>query len=82
MSGENSGNGNTPLSHRHGGVLGLIGVVLGFPYDIPSWMPNVLVSIAAHSKDPAPIKVSFTLPSFFYLFFILFLKSCDGQFTM
>jgi len=46
------------LCKRHGGVLGLCGLILSCPYSIPLWLPQVLVRVAAHSSDPAPIKDS------------------------
>ncbi|KAL0213429.1 hypothetical protein RCL1_007055 [Eukaryota sp. TZLM3-RCL] len=40
---------------RHAGCLGLASMILAFPYEIPSFLPNVIVSFAKHSPDPDPI---------------------------
>ena len=50
---------------RHSGVLGLAALVEACPYSVPEWLPEVLIEIAAHNHDPAPIQVFFLLP--FYL---------------
>jgi hypothetical protein len=42
---------------RHGGVLGVGAVVLSMPYDLPQWMPTLLLDCASHISDPMPIKV-------------------------
>lgn len=44
------------IIQQHSGILGLCALVNSFPYDIPQWMPDVLVQLANHSQDPAPIK--------------------------
>ncbi|ORX73645.1 hypothetical protein DL89DRAFT_289388 [Linderina pennispora] len=41
---------------RHAGVLGLSCLVLAFPYTIPEWLPNVLVTLAECIDDPNPIQ--------------------------
>ncbi|KAJ3092428.1 hypothetical protein HK102_007439 [Quaeritorhiza haematococci] len=45
----------TALVKRHAGVLGLASLVQAFPYEVPKWMPNVLVKLAAAISDPSPI---------------------------
>ena len=45
------------LTHRHAGVLGLASCVQAFPYDVPSWMPQVLLDLGEHLHDPNPIQV-------------------------
>jgi len=42
---------------RHAAVLGLSCLVDAFPYEIPKWMPDVLVKLAGCISDPAPIQV-------------------------
>jgi len=44
------------LRTRHAGVLGLAAIVGAHPFDVPSWMPNLLLKLATHVNDPAPIK--------------------------
>jgi len=41
---------------RHAGVLGLAALVQANPYEVPSWMPEVLVQLANHVLDPEPIR--------------------------
>jgi proteasome activator subunit 4 len=45
------------LSKRHAGILGLCSLVLAFPYDVPGWMPSILVELAQSSTGPSPISV-------------------------
>lgn len=53
------------LVKRHAGVLGLGACVLSSPYDVPTWMPQLLMNLSAHLNDPQPIEVKFFLVSFF-----------------
>jgi proteasome activator subunit 4 len=46
------------INQKHSAVLGLSSVVLAFPYEVPVWMPSVLVSLASCASDPSPIKVT------------------------
>ena len=46
------------LRTRHAGVLGLAAIVGAHPFDVPSWMPSLLLILASHVNDPAPIKPS------------------------
>ncbi|KAJ3120038.1 hypothetical protein HK100_000059, partial [Physocladia obscura] len=39
---------------RHAAVIGLSSLVLAFPYDIPSWMPEVLITLSSCISDQAP----------------------------
>lgn len=55
----------TELVKRHAGVLGLGACVLSSPYDVPTWMPQLLMNLSAHLNDPQPIEVNFFLVSFF-----------------
>ena len=51
---------------KHACVLGLKAFVMSHPYDIPSWMPEVLVAMipAAHDKHPIKTTVTKTLGDF------------------
>ncbi|KAJ3050497.1 hypothetical protein HK097_008547 [Rhizophlyctis rosea] len=40
---------------RHAAVLGLASLVQAFPYEVPSWMPETLVTLAGCVSDPTPI---------------------------
>eukprot|EP00038_Savillea_parva_P004886 m.144688 g.144688 ORF g.144688 m.144688 type:complete len:1888 (+) comp11603_c0_seq2:145-5808(+) len=46
------------LVQRHAGILGVQAFVAGFPYDIPSWLPDVLLGLATKIGDPEPLKAS------------------------
>ena len=45
------------LVKRHSGVLGLSSLIEACPYSVPEWLPEVLVQVASHNHDPAPIQV-------------------------
>ncbi|KAI9594574.1 hypothetical protein BDF19DRAFT_466137 [Syncephalis fuscata] len=49
----------TKLHQRHAGVLGLASIILAFPYQVPPWMPEVMVRLSRCLADPEPIKVSY-----------------------
>jgi proteasome activator subunit 4 len=51
-----SGPSVAELRTRHAGVLGLAAIVGAHPFDVPSWMPSLLLKLASHVNDPAPIK--------------------------
>lgn len=47
------------MTQVHAGVLGASALVVAFPYDVPSWMPSlVLDTIAVHSESPVPISTT------------------------
>lgn len=48
---------SSPHVLRHAGVLGLSSCIKAFPYDVPDWMPQMLVEIGEHLHDPNPIQV-------------------------
>lgn len=44
------------LARLHSALLGACALVTAFPYDIPPWMPDLLVeTIAPHTDDPNPV---------------------------
>uniref|UniRef100_A0AAR2INB5 Proteasome activator Blm10 mid region domain-containing protein n=1 Tax=Pygocentrus nattereri TaxID=42514 RepID=A0AAR2INB5_PYGNA len=43
------------LVRRHAGVLGLSACVLSRPYDVPTWMPQILMDLSAHLNETQPI---------------------------
>lgn len=47
----------TDLVRRHAGVLGLSACILSSPYDVPDWMPQILMDLSDHLNDPQPIEV-------------------------
>lgn len=53
------------LTLRHSGILGLCACINAFPYDVPDFMPDILVFLSNHMSDPQPIPVCinpFSLP--------------------
>uniref|UniRef100_A0A8C4NHQ0 Proteasome activator complex subunit 4 C-terminal domain-containing protein n=1 Tax=Eptatretus burgeri TaxID=7764 RepID=A0A8C4NHQ0_EPTBU len=46
------------LVRRHAGVLGLSACVLSSPYDVPTWMPQLLMDLSQHLNDPQPIEMT------------------------
>ena len=46
------------LRRRHAGVIGLSACVLSAPYQVPDFMPAVLMMISTHLDDPQPIQVT------------------------
>uniref|UniRef100_A0A3Q1IES1 Uncharacterized protein n=1 Tax=Anabas testudineus TaxID=64144 RepID=A0A3Q1IES1_ANATE len=49
---------NTYLVRRHAGVLGLSACILSSPYDVPDWMPQILMDLSDHLNDPQPIEMT------------------------
>ncbi|CAI2164709.1 4841_t:CDS:10 [Funneliformis geosporum] len=43
---------------RHAAVLGLSCLVDAFPYEVPKWMPEILVKLAECISDPVPIQTT------------------------
>eukprot|EP00889_Picochlorum_renovo_P005245 jgi/Picre1/32275/NNA_007621.t1 len=41
---------------RHGAVLGLKALVISSPYDVPEWLPEVLMSLVRLASEPAPVR--------------------------
>ena len=50
------------LVRRHAGVLGLSACILSCPYDVPVWMPQILMDLSNHLNDPQPIEVHTVAP--------------------
>uniref|UniRef100_A0A4W3GX57 Proteasome activator subunit 4b n=1 Tax=Callorhinchus milii TaxID=7868 RepID=A0A4W3GX57_CALMI len=46
------------LVRRHAGVLGLSACILSSPYEVPTWMPQLLMDLSAHLNDPQPIEMT------------------------
>lgn len=45
------------LSKRHGGLLGLCSIVNSCPFDVPKYLPDVVVNLCQFINDPDPIQV-------------------------
>ncbi|XP_069787517.1 proteasome activator complex subunit 4-like isoform X1 [Narcine bancroftii] len=46
------------LVRRHAGVLGLSACILSSPYEVPIWMPQLLMNLSGHLNDPQPIEMT------------------------
>nr|UCK81620.1 proteasome activator complex subunit 4 [Arenicola marina] len=46
------------LTRRHAGVLGLSACVQAYPYDVPQFIPQVLMDLSDHLDDPQPIQMT------------------------
>jgi proteasome activator subunit 4 len=44
------------LVKRHAGVLGLSACVQAYPYDVPEFIPQILMDLSDHLDDPQPIQ--------------------------
>lgn len=43
------------LVSRHAGILGLCSLIHAYPYDVPDFLPKVIMELTSHLHDPAPI---------------------------
>jgi len=48
-------NGKNKLAWYHSGVLGLCALVEAYPYEVPSFVPSILVELEAHLHAPQPV---------------------------
>lgn len=46
------------LKKRHAGALGLGALVLAHPYDVPAFLPDVLVMLSKCNADPVPVSTT------------------------
>ena len=46
------------IVERHAGILGLCAFVDAYPYDVPEFLPDILVRLGDHLNDPQPIPVT------------------------
>jgi proteasome activator subunit 4 len=44
------------LPERHGAVLALRALVISSPYDVPQWLPEILMALVRLASEPAPVK--------------------------
>ena len=49
-----------PLPVRHGAALALQALVLSSPYDVPLWLPDILMALVRLASEPAPIRGTVT----------------------
>ena len=43
---------------KHSGIVGLCAFVNAFPYDVPDFVPDILMLLSDHLHDPQPIPVT------------------------
>ena len=46
------------LTEKNAAVLGLMSFVLSSPYEVPLWLPDVLLSLVKAASQPAPVKTT------------------------
>ncbi|XP_061166090.1 proteasome activator complex subunit 4-like [Saccostrea echinata] len=46
------------LIKRRAGVLGLSALVEAYPYNVPEFMPQILMDLSIHVNDPQPIQMT------------------------
>eukprot|EP00899_Mesostigma_viride_P022655 jgi/Mesvir1/3574/Mv12037-RA.1 len=54
------GGSGKPVVERHAPLLGLAACVLAYPYDVPRWLPDTLMVLAAAAGEPPPVGDSVT----------------------
>lgn len=47
------------MLEKHAGVLTLSAVILAYPYDVPDFVPDVLMKFCRFASEKQPIHVSF-----------------------
>ena len=45
------------LRQRHAGVLGMSACIQAFPYEVPDWMPQMLLEVGEHLHDGNYVQV-------------------------
>lgn len=48
------------VARRHAAVQGLRAFVLSAPYDVPDWLPEVLMALVRVAGEPGPVKTTVT----------------------
>ncbi len=59
------------LRKRHAGVLGMSACIQAFPYDVPDWLPQILLEVGDHLHDATFIQVTGTIFHLLNLFLLL-----------
>ena len=70
------------VTTKHGGILGLCACVNAYPYDVPQFMPDILMFMSYHLNDPQPIPVRIIRIKLSYLFNNLFLLQATIKKTL
>lgn len=56
------------LLQRHAGILGMSACIRAFPYEVPEWMPQMLLEVGEHLHDGNFIQVGSFLDCLLYRF--------------
>ena len=56
VGGPGSSGSSSGLAERHAVVLGLRAFVLSSPYDVPPWLPDVLMALVPLAAEPPPLR--------------------------
>lgn len=51
-------NRDQQLQRCHTGLLGLGAIVRAYPYEVPHFVPEILMILSDHIHDPQPIQVN------------------------
>ena len=43
------------MAEFHSGILGLCAIIEAYPYDVPKFVPDILIELEKHLHDPQPI---------------------------
>jgi len=62
----NSEQSSVELLSHHSGILGLCAFVEAFPYDVPTFLPSILMELSTHLNDaqPTPLTIKKSLQEF------------------
>jgi len=59
------------ITLRHSGILGLCACINAFPYDVPDFMPDIIMFMSYHLNDPQPIPVRKYCSNWKFLIFLI-----------
>ncbi len=45
------------MAIRHSGIVGLCACINAYPYEVPYFMPDIILFLTRHLNDPQPIPV-------------------------
>lgn len=48
------------VAAQHGAVLGLSACILSQPYDVPPWIPDMLMVLSRYAQEPPPVRTTVT----------------------
>lgn len=59
-NGSSTENQVSSIAQRHGAALALKAFVLSSPYDVPGWLPGILMALVKLSSEPPPVRTAVT----------------------